>query len=787
MKNGGYAKMEHRIGQTGKWQAFIRKTTALTLLVALLVSLTPAAFAAIDDTTLQSIYGFSLADRAQIALSTPKVYIKTMRSILLHGSGTTKAVDAGTWIQMVAKSYFNDTATGDKRALVFYDNARWETSMDGIFDSVQTSAQLTDYVVNTLWVATSFGSLNKDLKLEGDVRVHGLQYALQLTGFYTGVMDGQFGSGTESAVRNFQRTNKLTVDGRAGPQTQIALYTQALTEYRGGKAGDILNGSSVGTSTTTPTTPGGVVSTTGTVTTNVEVNLRKSTSTSSARLGIVPKNTTLTYTDTHVSGSVTWYKVVYNGKTGWLMGTFLSGGSSGSTSTGSGTLSIIKSNTRVRKTPNGAKTGYVLSIGSSVTYSSSSTAGGYTWYHIRMPNGTYGYVRGDCVSVTGSTGGTTTGGTTLPSSTKTYLALTGAIELFTTEERPAATAAITVVPAGTILQMVSPTPYTKGGVQYCSVFYNNVKYNTLYGPASTCIMTPAALSTYIVDNIWKAAYTASLKVDMKLEGDVRVHAAQMALSVLGFYTGALDGNYGSGTSSAVRNFQRKNNLSVDGSIGPQTWIKLFPMALAAYTGTTTGGTGTPAITADFGTVKSVEKASWSVVNNDALFPKSSSAKVMDTQTGLVFTIFRWSGGNHADCVPYSTADTKIMCDIVNFPYNSSKPSSSQLTSIKNSGYTWPHFTSSDVGSKWDRRPGLLNVNGRVFAVSIYGWPHGFNDIAKAKRDGQFFHDLNNYYGMMCVHFVGSTTHSSTTPDSGHQASIETAYAYAKTRWPSLCK
>lgn len=36
-----------------------------------------------------------------------------------------------------------------------------------------------------------------------------------------------------------------------------------------------------------------------------------------------------------------------------------------------------------------------------------------------------------------------------------------------------------------------------------------------------------------------------------------------------------DGDFGTETENAVKSFQRKNNLSVDGIIGPKTWAKLF--------------------------------------------------------------------------------------------------------------------------------------------------------------------------------------------------------------------
>lgn len=50
-----------------------------------------------------------------------------------------------------------------------------------------------------------------------------LQTKLKKWGYYTGKVDGIFGSGTERAVRYFQRTNGLSVDGIVGSKTAKAL------------------------------------------------------------------------------------------------------------------------------------------------------------------------------------------------------------------------------------------------------------------------------------------------------------------------------------------------------------------------------------------------------------------------------------------------------------------------------------------------------------------------------------------------------------------------------------
>uniref|UniRef100_A0A7C3WI03 Peptidoglycan-binding protein n=1 Tax=Desulfobacca acetoxidans TaxID=60893 RepID=A0A7C3WI03_9BACT len=51
---------------------------------------------------------------------------------------------------------------------------------------------------------------------------------------------------------------------------------------------------------------------------------------------------------------------------------------------------------------------------------------------------------------------------------------------------------------------------------------------------------------------------------------------QRRLRDLGLYLGPLDGDFGGGTEIAVKAFQRRENLTVDGIVGPETWGRLFP-------------------------------------------------------------------------------------------------------------------------------------------------------------------------------------------------------------------
>lgn len=845
-----------------KTRTLARSLTALVMTVCLLVSMLPTALGA-------SSVG---NDPGYLTKPATRVYVKLAKEVtfftgILKDTGTTVKVPAGTVCQLYSDNWYTASDNNEYYS-IYYNSSRYNVLRSDVKDSILSSSELLSYIIENIWSKTTFETMRPSMKLKGDIRVHAMQEALKSLGYYDGAIDGGYGDETTRAIKKFQRAYGLDDDGHAGQKTLTKLYSLM------GVTGDNLSSSttpstvgavktrvsvnlrkkastnsarlavipaSVTLNYTQSTVVNGITwyyvvyngedgwvmgtyvnaaavssgssaAALGTVRTTASVNLRKRASTSTARLAVVPRGVNLSYTATTIAGGVTWFKVTYDGETGWIMGTYASvtgtntgsGSSSSSNTPAIGTVTITKPGTRVRKTADGEKTGTVLAKGTVVSLLSNPvSAGGYTWHHIRTSSGLVGYVRGDCSKITSTTSSSgngstsSSGGVISVTSDKGFVKLPAQTKLFKTETKPSS--GYKEVAKDTVLMLASTSTYKKDNVEYCTFYYDNSKYNAVYAEVKAGVMTDAQVNSHI-NALLKGELPYTLKREFDLEGNVYVYAMQAALNSLGYYTGNLDGDYGAGTQSAVRNFQRNTSgLDVDGECGKKTWKALY----AALNGTTSSGSGVTT-TNGFGTVNKVVKASWDYGDDGGkLFPKSSYATVMDVETGYVFNILRWSGANHADCVPVSTADTETMCKIVGAKYQSNHPSSTQLNlikaDIKNNNYTycWPDFNGNlggtDIGSKWDRRAALLNVDGTVYPVSIYGYPHGWmnTDSSGNPKESSFskkgYEKQNNFYGMICVHFTGSKTHSGGTMHDDHQKAINTAYEYAQKKWPTLCK
>lgn len=96
----------------------------------------------------------------------------------------------------------------------------------------------------------------------------------------------------------------------------------------------------------------------------------------------------------------------------------------------------------------------------------------------------------------------------------------------------------------------------------------------------------AAVSAALICALAALGQYASADLYKKGSSGATVSEIQTRLRAWGYYSGAVDGVYGSGTEKAVRHFQRSNGLSVDGQCGSQTLA-----ALGLPTGSGGGNSG----------------------------------------------------------------------------------------------------------------------------------------------------------------------------------------------------
>ncbi len=203
---------------------------------------------------------------------------------------------------------------------------------------------------------------------------------------------------------------------------------------------------------------------------------------------------------------------------------------------------------------------------------------------------------------------------------------------------------------------------------------------------------------------------------------------QTVLTMKGFYSSKIDGSFGSGTLTAVKNFQRSVKLEADGVAGNYTLSALYTMLNPPDLNTITPWPNTIDTSLSF----PVEKLTWDAVCS-SVFARNLTAVVIDVRSGYSFNIKRTGGTKHADVETITPADTATFYKAVgNF--------------------------------SWDRHPIWVIVNGRRLAASMNCMPHGYDSLPN-----------NDFKGQFCIHFVGSRTHGSNKVDPDHQACIEEAY------------
>ena len=126
---------------------------------------------------------------------------------------------------------------------------------------------------------------------------------------------------------------------------------------------------------------------------------------------------------------------------------------------------------------------------------------------------------------------------------------------------------------------------------------------------------------------------------------------------------------------------------------------------------------------------------WWTSDIQTIFARGVTATITDVETGLSWREQRRGGTNHADCQPLTAADTAALKQAY--------------------GGKW----------SWDRRAIIVTIDGKNYAASMNGMPHGGGSITD-----------NNFNGHHCIHFTNSRTHGSNRICPLHQAAIKKAAA-----------
>ena len=539
-----------------------------------------------------------------------------------------------------------------------------------------------------------------------------LQQNLTTLGYYYGDITGHYGNLTQQAVKKFQKAKGLTQDGVASTSTLNAI------------AGALRNaGVDTGSTTTGTALREGDKGTAVTELQTMLKSLKYYYGEITGSFGSLTKRAVRKFQDDNnltvdgIAGTSTIN--LLRSKTGTSGST--SGSSTGSTVTTAESYGrTTKDNVYLRSsysTTSSAKAS--LPKGQKFRISKVYTISGVKWYYVTVTLGSYtykGYIRSDMMEqITASDFGDDSNSG--EQETIGMIKVTG--NNVSLRYQPSTSAnRVGTANVGDCFYYVDTVD---GWFQTKSGYWISRDY--------AAVMTDAEVEAYIKNNGGSGDTGTSFTLGST---GSTVSYIQTALTALDYYDREVTGHYGKYTRDAVREFQRDHNLTADGVCGPAT--------LAAIRTTYSGSSSA---TTDY--QATVYKLDWSYMKANATalgIAKGSSIKLTDLTTGKSLNVHVQSTGNHIDAEPLTSADTTTLCEI----YGVSSPNS----------------------ISYKRRPMMITTSAGQFLCSIYGQPHGAQDITNNGYDGQF-----------CLHFVNSRTHGTNRVDTDHQNAINSAESIVK--------
>lgn len=219
-----------------------------------------------------------------------------------------------------------------------------------------------------------------------------------------------------------------------------------------------------------------------------------------------------------------------------------------------------------------------------------------------------------------------------------------------------------------------------------------------------------------------SAYTRTLRKGYT-GNDVK--AVQVRLQELGYYSGTLDGVYGTGSVSGIKSFQQRSGLTADGLAGIQTFNKLFSASAISAGGSSSGSssgsnTGSGSSSGTYITLRLGDKGS-DVKNMQAALKSLNYSVSADgtfgamTQSAVI--AFQSRNGLTSDGVAGAQTQQTL--------YSGSAKAAGSDGSSSGSG-------SSGSGSSGNGSGGSVSAPG-VGEIKLLHW---FNDIKPTIRSGQ---------------------------------------------------
>jgi peptidoglycan hydrolase-like protein with peptidoglycan-binding domain len=216
---------------------------------------------------------------------------------------------------------------------------------------------------------------------------------------------------------------------------------------------------------------------------------------------------------------------------------------------------------------------------------------------------------------------------------------------------------------------------------------------------------------------------------MESTGD-NVTMLQLRLRDLGYFSYIPTGSYKGLTRDGVIKFQEQNDLDVDGTVGEETFNKLFGKIInrskLADTVKVVSGPADNKKTKTYG-----QAADWQTVS--AAFPVGATATITDFNSGTTFSVKRTGGKSHAEI------ETTAKADYTNF--------------LKTFG----------GAATWEKRAVVVTIGVTNYAASLFGWPHGNDSVSS-----------NGMEGHTCLYFSGCTSEVLGLSDSEHKDMIAKA-------------